>query len=490
MRVYRSKKSFGLATAGICAALALSLSAVSPAMAEPQQSTAEQLTGKVTTDGVYRHLQAFQGIADANGGNREAGTAGYQKSVDYVVNALTEAGFAVSTPKFTFPTLELGTVKFAVAGTDYQIDFVEGAAGTASGGVNTKLSVAAANGCAAEDYPASAEGSVALVQRGVCSVSTKRNLAAAAGAAGVIAYNNVPGAFSDTIGMPAGKDIPVATLSQEDGQILSGKDGSEAFLEARIEEKQVVTQNIIAETRTGRTDNAVLAGAHLDSKAGAGINDNGSGSAALLETALQLGGSPNTENTVRFAWWGAEELGLLGSADYVDKLSTEQQLDIALYMNFDMIASSNPGYFIQGDSPQPDPQEPLGSKSIVKVFADYLQDAKGLSAEKSALDGSSDHASFTQAGIATAALSTGTGRKMAEAQAEKWGGQANQSFDPNYHRAGDDVNNISLSALGINSATMAWAIGTFAEDASPVNGIPSREQRAESRAKTTQEPAA
>ena len=193
---------------------------------------------------------------------------------------------------------------------------------------------------------------------------------------------------------------------------------------------------------------------------------------------MQLGGSPKTENAVRFAWWGAEELGLLGSFDYVGNLTFEQQLDIALYMNFDMIGSPNAGYFVNGDNPDPNAQEPLGSKSIAKVFADYMQSAKGVVPEKGPLGGGTDHVPFARAGIASAGLFTGVNNLMSEEQAKKWGGQANQPYDPNYHQRGDNLNNINRTAIGVNSSTMAWGVGTFAMDTAEVNGIPPREQRA------------
>ncbi|MGH3925355.1 MAG: M28 family peptidase, partial [Pseudonocardiaceae bacterium] len=131
-------------------------------------------------------------------------------------------------------------------------------------------------------------------------------------------------------------------ISQADGDALLGSGGASTTADLRVHTEDRTSRNVIAQTRSGRTDNVVLAGAHLDSvERGPGINDNGSGSAALLETALKLGGNPTVNNAVRFAWWGAEELGLLGSRAYVAGLSFEQQLDIALYLNFDMVGSPN-----------------------------------------------------------------------------------------------------------------------------------------------------
>ena len=99
--------------------------------------------------------------------------------------------------------------------------------------------------------------------------------------------------------------------------------------------------NVIAELPGKNDDNVVMAGAHLDSvTAGPGINDNGSGSAALLETALMMA-KLKPQNTLRFAWWGAEEGGLIGSTAYVDGLSQAERDRIALYLNYDMVGSPN-----------------------------------------------------------------------------------------------------------------------------------------------------
>ena len=86
-----------------------------------------------------------------------------------------------------------------------------------------------------------------------------------------------------------------------------------------------------------------MAGAHLDSVlAGPGINDNGSGSAAILEVAQQIAKVDKTQNTLRFAWWGAEESGLVGSDELRQRPQSQAEQDkIALYLNFDMVGSPN-----------------------------------------------------------------------------------------------------------------------------------------------------
>src|SRR5690606_30056735 len=220
---------------------------------------------------------------------------------------------------------------------------------TPEGGVTAELFAVPVDdtpGCEASDFPAEAEGKIVLIQRGVCTFGEKQAAAGEAGAAAAIIYNNTEGALNGTLGDPEIAAVPTAGVTQEDGAKLVEAAGQEATLELQGITEDRTSVNVIAETKTGRHDNVVMAGAHLDGvAAGPGINDNGSGSAALLTTALELGGSPKVNNAVRFAWWSAEELGLVGAEHYVSQLSEAEQFDIALYLNFDMIASPNAAYF-------------------------------------------------------------------------------------------------------------------------------------------------
>jgi Zn-dependent M28 family amino/carboxypeptidase len=227
-----------------------------------------------------------------------------------------------------------------------------------------------------------------------------------------------------------------------------------------------------------------MVGAHLDSvPEGPGINDNGSGVAAVLETALQLGVEPDVRNAVRFGFWGAEEQGLLGSRDYVESLDEEQLQDISLYLNFDMLGSPNPGYFtydgdqsLPPDSEAGSPRVPEGSAGIERTLALYLDDA-GKPAEDTSFDGRSDYDGFTLAGIPAGGLFSGAEEKMTPEQAELWGGEADQPFDPNYHKKGDDLSQIDRTAMEINGGGVAYAVGLYAQDQRGRNGIPIRDDR-------------
>jgi Zn-dependent M28 family amino/carboxypeptidase len=241
---------------------------------------------------------------------------------------------------------------------------------------------------------------------------------------------------------------------------------------------------VIAQTKTGSTADVVMAGAHLDSvPEGPGINDNGSGVAAVLETALQLGPSPAVQNAVRFGFWGAEELGLKGSNNYVQSLNVDQLKDIALYLNFDMLGSPNPGYLTydgdQSVAPNPrdaTPRVPEGSAGIERDFVAYLKD-EGKTAQDTGFDGRSDYEGFTLAGVPAGGLFSGAEEKMTPQQAELWNGKANEPFDPNYHKKTDTVDHIDRNALGINGAGVGYVVGIYAQDQRGRNGVPVRDDR-------------
>ncbi|MFE1292231.1 M28 family metallopeptidase [Streptomyces sp. NPDC058751] len=210
--------------------------------------------------------------------------------------------------------------------------------------------------------------------------------------------------------------------------------------------------NLIADWPGGNTSQVVMAGSHLDSvTTGAGINDNGSGSAAVLEAALAVARS-NYQPTkhLRFAWWGAEELGMVGSRYYVNSLTTANRAKISGYLNFDMIGSPNPGYFVYDDDP-----------TIEKTFKTYFTGI-GVSTEiETEGDGRSDHAPFKNVGIPVGGLFSGADYIKTSAQAAKWGGTAGKAFDACYHSSCDTSSNINDTALDRNADALAYAVWTL-----------------------------
>ena len=235
---------------------------------------------------------------------------------------------------------------------------------------------------------------------------------------------------------------------------------------------------MIAELPGTNVDNVVMAGAHLDSvTAGPGINDNGSGSAALLETALMMA-KVKPQNTVRFAWWGDEEGGLVGSTAYVNGLSQAERDRIALYLNYDMVGSPNYIFMVYDadqstfEAPEGVPIPP-GSTAIEDLYESYYT-LVGEPYDDTAFDGRSDYQAFIEAGIPAGGLFTGAEVVKTPQQVAIWGGTAEEQFDPCYHLACDTFDNVDLHALEVNSDLIAFAQLTFAYSTESVNGVPGK----------------
>ncbi|MGH3330419.1 MAG: M28 family peptidase [Nocardioidaceae bacterium] len=481
------------------AALAAS-SLAGPATARSDAPT--QAVDEMQVENVLSHLDQLQAIATRNGGSRHASSDGYQESVDYVAARLRTAGYRVTIQDFPFVYTEELRESLSVNGSALPVDVMTYSGATPVGGVTAPLAAADAGdatpGCEASDFGTSFAGKVALVKRGACPFATKAQNAEAAGAVAAIVYNNDEANPDDlvngTLGSPDATSLPTGGTSLTVGRSLVDQLAGGAELLATIDLEELreerTTSNVIAESRTGYRDNVVMAGAHLDSvNAGPGINDNGSGSAALLETALTLADTKPT-NQLRFAWWGAEEFGLLGSEHYVGTLSASQRRKVALYLNFDMIGSPNgvvsiyDGDDSDGIGAGPGPE---GSAQVEDVLERFF-DERGLAHIGSDFTGRSDYGPFLEYDIPAGGLATGSdGHKTAE-QVHLFGGVEGPIFDPCYHQACDSMTpvgdgadaalyeeldrqfemhgNVNVGYLAQMADAMAYAMATFSEDTS------------------------
>jgi Zn-dependent M28 family amino/carboxypeptidase len=443
---------------------------------------ATALHNKVTTDAMMAHLSKLQDIANANNGTRAVGTPGYEASVDYVVNTLRNSGFDVQTPEFSARVFHAEKPAVTVGGRPVEARALDYSLGTPPDGVSGPLVAAPTGdspGCKASDFDGLAvEGAVVLVDRGSCPFAQKEDAAAQRGAVAMIVADNVDEQqMGGTLGANTDVKIPVVGVTKSIGVQLRVQPGP-TTIKLNASSQSFQARNVIAQTKTGSSTDVVMAGAHLDSvPEGPGINDNGSGVAAVLETAVRLGNSPKVHNAIRFGFWGAEELGLIGSRDYVDSLNLDALKDIALYLNFDMLASPNPGYFTyDGDQSLPadargQPVVPEGSAGIERTLVAYLKSA-GKTAQDTSFDGRSDYDGFTLAGIPAGGLFSGAEGKKSDEQAKLWGGTANEPFDPNYHQKTDTLDHIDRTSLGINGGGVAYAVALYAQDLSGRNGIP------------------
>ncbi|MET7368390.1 M28 family metallopeptidase [Streptomyces sp. NPDC005566] len=426
----------------------------------------------------HRHLEQFQAIADSADGHRAAGSLGHDASAAYVYRQLQKAGYQVGYQAFDFVYTETLAEKLSVVSPtprDISIKAMTYTKSTKEGGIRAALVAVPADattGCEAADYAsATFTGKIALIKRGGCSFAEKQAAAGVAGAAGAVIYNNTEGVLSGTLGDVASGKIPTGGLLQAEGEkLVADLAEGEVTVDFEIREFQEerTTRNVVAETRRGNPAKTVMLGAHLDSVTdGPGINDNGSGSAGLLEVALELAKShKQPANKVRFAWWSAEENGLLGSEAYVTKLSEEQRKQVVLYLNFDMIASPNGVQFVfdgdnsdnVGEGPGPE-----GSAQLERDINRFL-DGKAKPHTGTDFTGRSDYGPFIEAGIPSGGTDTGAeGIKTAD-QATTFGGTAGIAYDPCYHAACDDLDNVDMAHFDTNIDVIANAVGTYAYD--------------------------
>jgi Zn-dependent M28 family amino/carboxypeptidase len=495
----RSGRSLGVVTAGLMVASAgavipvtASSSAAAPANKacdSRNNNTYSKLLGCVSAEGVTKHLEALQAIADANGGTRASDTPGYQASVDYVVGVLEKSGWSADVVPFTYNATE--TVLQQITPAPAAMHPNTGATGTGEGDVTAAVVPVDVNltgdrqntsGCEAADFATFPAGSIALLQRGGCNFSFKAINAEAAGAAGVIIFNQGDtigagdrfGLFNPTLGGTDVVDIPVVGTTFAAGQSLA-RPGSTARV--AVDFREVTDYNVIGELEGEVDDNVVMAGAHLDSvPAGPGINDNGSGSSGLLDVVEAMGNS-KPHNTVRFAWWGAEEIGLLGSTAWVAQRTQAEKDEIALYLNFDMIGSPNYyfGIYDANESSFVAPVPvPAGSEHIEGTLESFYT-VRSEPYDDSAFSGRSDYQAFINNGIPSGGLFTGAEVVKTPQQQAIWGGVAGESFDQCYHLACDTIENVDQEALDINSDAVAFAVLTYAYSTEGVNGVEGRE---------------
>jgi Zn-dependent M28 family amino/carboxypeptidase len=472
-------------------AAALALVGVPTASAETDTS---KLREKITVKSIVKHLKALEAIADANGGTRASGTPGYDASVAYVVPWLQEKGYEVTIQTFEFPFFqELApgelerispSAQTFVEGTDFDVMTYSGS-GDVTANVQPVDTTAAptgtsTSGCEAADFSGFTVGRIALVQRGTCSFRQKALNAQAAGASAVVVFNRgtagSEGLIVGTLGEP-GANIPVLGTTFAVGQALYSADSSVvAHVFASTISEIRTTSNVLADTPGGDPNEVVVVGGHLDSvPEGPGIVDNGSGTMTMLEIARRLNdvvnihktGANGLTNKVRFAFWGAEEFGLLGSRHYVQNLTAAERSTISLNLNFDMIASSNFIYFVtDGDGSSFGVAGPGRSAEAEDVFLDYLE-SQGIPNWPRELDGRSDWQAFREVGIGFGSLSTGSDHVKTEEQAAALGGTAGVIAHPCYHRPCDRLDTVSRVALDVTSDAVAHAVLWFAMEPAP-----------------------
>jgi Zn-dependent M28 family amino/carboxypeptidase len=358
-------------------------SAISSAQCDAQvNDTASKLLPCIQKNDLWKIMQDFQGIANANPGpdghpSRNSGEPGYKASADYVAAKMQAAGYSVVEQPYTFEYYAYrGIPSFSevsptahsyVLGTDWGPGRSLGIANATiqpSGGIilpPTNLSSSTA-GCSTSDFTGFVPGRIALIQRGGCNFGVKIQNAQGAGATGVIIFNEgnpgspdnrtglLVGSIVDAGGTPFVPNIPVAFTTFAAGQDLYNQYQSAVQNSTPLPTTSIsidaifdpnrLDWNVIADSAGGDKNHTVVVDAHLDAIYGAGMLDNASGSATILDIAQKMK-NVNPTNHLRFIWFGGEEIGLLGSAFYVDSLSSTQLSHIGYDLDADVTATPN-----------------------------------------------------------------------------------------------------------------------------------------------------
>jgi Zn-dependent M28 family amino/carboxypeptidase len=453
----------------LAAILGVALLPASPAVAGTTDDS-QALRDSITVDGLMRHARALQRISDTNGNTRASGTAGYDRSAGYVRDVLTAAGLQVTEQQFAFtyynevsPALVAQVSPTAKTYTAFTADYSPSGDVTGTIVPTNDIQVpppptpGVTSGCEAADFVAASptQPQIALIQRGTCDYRAKAANAKAAGYDAVIIFNEgQPGrqnAVGGTLFEPAA--LPVTLISYADGaQLYAATRAGTTVGRVRThtEIRPATTTNVIAETRSGAANEVVVAGAHLDSVTrGPGVNDNGSGVAALIETAAQAAKLGITlRQKIRFAFWGAEESGGLGSEHYVANLNDAQRAAISGYLNFDMVGSPNFVRFLyDGDGSDTGGEAgPAGSAAIESAFASYFR-AQRLPVKKVSFEFRTDYVAFFDAGIPVGGVHSGFDALKTAEEAAVFGGTAGVPYDPCYHKACDNLGNINTTVL-------------------------------------------
>jgi Zn-dependent M28 family amino/carboxypeptidase len=424
-----------------------------PAARSPASTAA--LARAITPGHLKAHLEALESVAERNDGTRAVGTPGYTESVAYVVRKLRAAGLRPRQKTFSFdyfretrPTV-FERVTPAVVRYQRNRDFLT-MRYSGGGDVTARIvPVSGSSGCAGTDFSGFPAGAIALMTRGGCPFTQKAGSAQRAGAsAALIANDGLPGRtapLSATVFDPSVR-LPVLVVSSQVGSELTQLAQAGAIrvhLDLSVATTRARAANVIADL-PGRKSGVILLGAHLDSVAnGPGINDNGSGTATVLEIARQARRlHVRPKHGLRFAFWGGEEIGLVGSRSYARSLSLKQRRGILGVINLDMVGSPNYGRIVyDGDD------GPSGSRRIESAFGAYFA-SRHMPVEQESLGGSSDHASFAEFGIPVGGLFTGADDLKSAASARLFGGSANLAFDSCYHKLCDTPANVDVRMLG------------------------------------------
>ncbi|CAF0816849.1 unnamed protein product [Adineta steineri] len=457
-----------------------------------QQSPNAFLSGAIRIEDAMNHLNELQRIATASNGTRAFDAPGFNATIDYITNYLNAntnykvtksffsvTGFALANDPVLISSINGITKNYTYSAESSTADFYHAVYSTSVSITDfTQLTAVPNGGCSDDDWqetnPSPADR-VALVKRGICSFRGKIAPATKYNAKAVLLYND--GTSPDRVSpieitFTQENTIPILFLSFTVGQALLNSTQNaprNTRVKLLIETKDlsdILVGNICADTPSGDITQTIIIGSHSDSgPEGPGINDNGSGSAANLALAValarlfQTSTYPKYKYRIRFCWWGAEEIGLLGSDYHVNQAKNtsivgERLSDYLIHLNYDMLGSPNYifGIYDASTAMNDTPSQALsGSKKISTLFKNWFIQ-QNLPWDYIDVSSRSDCGPFLAEGIVVGGLFSGADDAKTVEQRNRYNHILGQSMggipdipeDPCYHKACDSIENINI----------------------------------------------
>ncbi|KAI1457650.1 hypothetical protein F4805DRAFT_474945 [Annulohypoxylon moriforme] len=441
-----------------------SIAAIFLAFPRAGWATEDPCTGVLVSDAlpvlinqhkIQRHLQHLQEISHAHGGSRMAGSAGNNQTIEYIKHELDNLGYYVETQKVDVMTPVNGNATLIVNGNSFQVDPV---GWSPSANITDRPVVE-------YDYPVDSIGAVVLVNGDDCSFSDKSIAAHEAGADALLVYEDSQ--LVPSLGGQNGRHIPTARISEQARKDIMNQRNPVwvDLVGISTKTRMVHSHNVFATYECGDDKDTLLVGTHTDSVGNSsGINDNASGIASLLEVAAQLT-KFRTKSRVKFAFWTAAEPCLLGSKHYVSTAYPEELRKIRLYLDVNMLGSPNGALKIYNSDMEEIIEHqkftPWGSFEATWTLARGFEAQGVQSTASTKITNRSDYAPFYAANIAFAGLFSGANGRKTREEAELFGGTAGHPYDHNYHQPGDNITNINMTTLFLNTKALAHTVGTY-----------------------------
>ncbi|CAF1242153.1 unnamed protein product [Didymodactylos carnosus] len=462
--------------------------------------TANRLVASITVDQMMSHLNALQRIADTTGGTRAIHTEGFHGTLDYITQYLTNnTDLKVQRQDFNWSTFDLisdPTFSSSISGTSknytwgvgkdfYQLMY-SGNSSTSS--TSARVTIVPNFGCNPSDWNVpNIDGTVALVAAGGGCLYRIKTQLAPRNLGGLLIYNlGTPNnLFAVASSVNPNTTFPVISVSHSVGmQLMNAANdtltNTTVTIQLAAEKEERPVGNICADTRTGDPTQTILIGGHSDSvPAGAGINDNGSGSAAIIVLATNIARLFHNsvdqvyKYRVRFCWWGAEEVGLRGAEYHRDMARNTETVgerisDYLVNLNYDMLASPNYMFGIYNGSSAPNntPANAIpGSIRLTELFRDWFI-SQSLPWTYTDFSGRSDYGPFLETGIVASGLFSGAEDRKSKIERDYYdrvlgstlGGIAETAYDSCYHLSCDTVQNINQFALQRMTQAAAYVL--------------------------------